>query len=607
MKTIKLLLFCILILQQTYGQEFNYERVWATYYGGENTFALDNAKDSQGNIYIVGMMEGEADYLNPFITANSFQSIFGGGTTDGFIAKFSPSGLLIWSTFFGGTGADRINTVEIDSADRLFVAGSTSSTMMATPGAYREFLTGLNDAFLAEFDTNGQRIWSTYYGGVYNDEFSGIASDESDALYLFGKTSSPENIATPLSFNEAFIPNPTITNPENDYKDFMVGFTKSGNRLWGTYYGTNTQFNRSDINGITLNASGLYIVGQVFDTNQNNYFATDGCHQSYNSNAVGIGSDMFLSKFAFDGTRQWSTYFGGSGSDKSIAYGAQLYVRNLRNVKASPDFVYISGTTNSNNNVATAGVFQPVKQYHSNFVAKFNNQGVQQWGSYLGNTGPAGVSDGAQYTMLNFDAEGEILVSGCTVFSDVATAGSYQPVIELNDFGNVESPDSFVARISKDGSTRYFGTYYGGRKAEHAANTLTDNDSFYIIGSTKSATAIATPNGFQPELNLNLEPWQQLNAFIAKFSPIPLASETFDNQTAVVYPNPNKGAFTIHLNDNYLGADVSIVDASGKVVYRETIQRASQHINAQGLSKGFYVISIKSKYGTVYNEKILVN
>ncbi|SCY99247.1 T9SS type A sorting domain-containing protein [Flavobacterium caeni] len=596
------------LIQQTTAQDFNYERIWATYYGGENTYVQDNAQDSQGNIYIVGYMTGTATYLNSFVTPGSFQTTFGGGISDGFMAKFDSNGLLLWATFIGGANADRINTIAIDSQDRIFVAGKTTSEAMATPGSYKDSPIGLDDAYLAEFASSGTRIWATYYGGNYVDSFSGIESDENGNLYLFGKTSSQENITSIGSFNEIFVPNPDVSEPEADVKNFLVRFTKDGDRLWGTYYGTNFSNSTSTITGISLNETGLFVVGYVIDTTMNSYFATVGCHQSFNSNSLGIGVDMFISRFSFSGSRDWSTYFGGSLSDKSIAYGVGESVENFKNIKAVNNFVYISGTSNSDNGISTPGVFQPTKQNYSNFLVKFNNVGVRQWGTYLGNSGPSSIGGGSQYTLLNIDAEGEIFISGSTKFSDVASPGSYQPLIHTNDLGLANSTESFTARISKDGATRYFGTYYGGEQSEFGVNTLIDNDNnFYIIGTTESTDEIATPNSFQSNLNAVSEnPSLPKNAFLVKFSPIPLSVSTFATNNNFVYPVPNNGSFTIKLNENYFHSELGIYDMQGKKLHSEIIINSTQNIDVPNISTGTYIIKIVSTNGLKYERKLVI-
>ena len=607
-----LIAFLLLCFIAANAQDFNYQRTWSTYFGGENTKILDNAIDSNGNIYIVGYIQGDGTYLHSFMTSGSFQEVFGGGMNDGYIAKFDKDGLLIWSTFYGGQGDDSVNSIVIDAQDRIFIAGETTSDNLSTQGSYSETLAGLKDAFLAEFSTVGQRIGCTYYGGIYNDKFSGIDCDNQGNLYLFGLTSSQSGISTPLSFQEVFVANSTIVSPEVDYKDFMVKFTDNGIRLWGTYFGTNTgNSSTSTTTGISINSTGVYLVGFVFDGVSNTYFATPGCHQATNSNAAGIGVDMFLTKFSFQGNRLWSTYYGGSSSDKTIGPSStNVTVTNFRNVKATDNFIYISGVTFSANNIVTPGAFQTVKQNYSNFLAMFSDTGVRQWGSYLGNgpTSLPGSTDYAQYSMLNLDADGEIFISGSTNVFDVASTGSYQPAISSNDPNLAIHSDSFVAKISKDGSSRYFGTYYGGLETESGTNTLIDDNDFYIIGTTQSTSNISTVNSHQAALSSDAVTDAQLdeNGFIAKFSQLPLASTGFTDYTRVIHPVPNNGNFVVKLNVNYINSELAVFDAAGRKVHSENIVEVEQAVHIPGLSKGVYIILINKGNDLRYKTKIII-
>ncbi len=591
-----------------YSQTSGYDRLWATYYGGESTIVSDNAIDSQGNVYIVGYMKGESAYLNPYVSSNVFQSTFGGGETDGYIAKFSPDGLLIWSTFFGGQQNDRVNTIAVNSDGRIFVAGQTSSQGLSTTGVFQSNIAGLQDGFLAEFDSQGTRLWCTYFGGIYDDSLKGMTCDNMGNLFLFGVSSSPSNISTPNGFQAEFVPTPGVT-PETDTKNFIVGFSESGVQTWGTYYGSETGNSKSIITGISTSLAGVYVTGFVLDTEMNTYFATIGCHQNYNSNAAGLGVDMFLTQFSSGGSRNWSTYYGGTSTEKSHL-GTSLFP-NFRNVVATRDFVYISGITGSNNNMSTPGVFQSSKLGQSNFVAKFNDLGVRQWGTYLGNTSANGGTSGQSglYSILSLDYNEDIMVSGSTPLIDVATDNGYQTTIPLNSFGLTEGGDSFMTKISKDGSSKLYGTYYGGDKPDGGCATLSAGSDFYMVGNTQSTNNVATTNSYQNNLNVN--PASTLaelptNAFIAKFSPIPLKTKDFASSENIMYPVPNSGDFNINLNANYLNSEINIYDISGKKVYSNFVKSISQSVKVGYLSSGTYILKISNNNGLRYERKFLV-
>ena len=96
--------------------------------------------------------------------------------------------------------------------------------------------------------------------------------------------------------------------------------------------------------------------------------STIGAHQS----AYGGGySDGFLVKFDSNGLRQWGTYYGGSLLDVSFSCATD----------ASGN-VYMSGETQSPNGIATSGAHQTTVD--GAFLVSFNSSGVRQSGTYYG-------------------------------------------------------------------------------------------------------------------------------------------------------------------------------------------------------------------------------
>src|SRR4030095_13819633 len=95
---------------------------------------------------------------------------------------------------------------------------------------------GAVDAFLAKFDTTGQLIWSTYYGGAWADRARGVGCDQVGNVYLSGFTESDSSIATSGAFQENW--SKGYDNINDRAEDaFIVKFNSAGLRQWGTYYG----------------------------------------------------------------------------------------------------------------------------------------------------------------------------------------------------------------------------------------------------------------------------------------------------------------------------------------------------------------------------------
>ena len=184
-------------------------RQWGTYFGGNGKHCTT---DASGNIYIVG----ETDLTSGIATAGTHQTI-NGGYNDAFLVKFDSNGLRQWGTYYGGSLADEGNSCAIDALGNIYMTGFTqSSTGIATAGAVKIVISGVNDAYLVKFDSNGVRQSGTYYGGGDIDIASSCATDASGNIYMTGQTQSNSGIATAgahqtvdggvgNSYNDAFL------------------------------------------------------------------------------------------------------------------------------------------------------------------------------------------------------------------------------------------------------------------------------------------------------------------------------------------------------------------------------------------------------------------
>jgi len=82
--------------------------------------------------------------------------------SNGYVAKLSPKGELMWSVDFGGAGDQRITGIAVDAANGLIVSGVFNQTV--TLGDQRLERTNrdplmLSAAFVAKVDENGKGVW----------------------------------------------------------------------------------------------------------------------------------------------------------------------------------------------------------------------------------------------------------------------------------------------------------------------------------------------------------------------------------------------------------------------------------------------------------------
>ncbi len=145
------------------------------------------AVDRDGNATVVGNA-GSSD----FPTANAYQSSRQ-GMQDAVIVKLNASGSsLIYSSYLGGTATQSAYAVTVDSASEAVIVGQTYSSNFPTLNAYQSSLSGSNDIFVSRFSPSGTLKASTYFGGSGNDSGLGLAADAFDNVYLTGYTQSTD-------------------------------------------------------------------------------------------------------------------------------------------------------------------------------------------------------------------------------------------------------------------------------------------------------------------------------------------------------------------------------------------------------------------------------
>ncbi len=211
-------------------------RQWGTFYGGNNT---DNGHgctaDAAGNVYLLGA--AKSNNTITIATPGAHQTSYAGGGSygDAFVAKFDPSGVRQWATYYGGNNDDWFYNCVIGPSGDLYLGGTSGSgagTAIATPGTHQpNYGGGSSDCFLLKLNSSGVRVWSSYYGGSGNDGEGWSGVDGAGNPYLSGTTSSATGtvIATPCTYQ--FIYGGGVSDL------FFTKLTSTGTRLWGSYYG----------------------------------------------------------------------------------------------------------------------------------------------------------------------------------------------------------------------------------------------------------------------------------------------------------------------------------------------------------------------------------
>ncbi len=384
-----------------------------------------------------------------------------------------------WATYFGGSADESAQGLATDQDDNVYVSGLTSSlTNIATTGAHQSSFSGANlDGYLAKFDSLGELQWATYYGGPATGFFQAtqaleVACDLFGSVYIAGLTTAESGIATPGSFQ-----------PEKSTNSFMNGFlarfNSDGIRQWGTYYGGSINVQQLFINSTQLEGLACDLLGNVYiGGNTDSFssldpnFVTAGAHQTVYGGGM---TDAWLAKFDSSGNRQWATYFGSDGMDGISAI-----------VCDDSNHVYISGHTNSPTAIATPGTLEDTYGPNSGggFVARFDQEGVQDWGSYLrgGWSGTALALDAFDHLYVGSTSQGN------SADTFIYTTGCHLSILQENSQYN-----GFLIQFNKRNGIRNWGTYYGAEHPTFFNGVATDAvGNVFVTGYTNSYAALTT-------------------------------------------------------------------------------------------------------------------
>jgi uncharacterized protein (TIGR03437 family) len=272
---------------------------FSLYLGGSgDDTATGAAVDPAGNLYVVGAT-----------TSNDFPQAGTGlrGANDAFVAKLDPTGGLVSASYLGGSGPDTIHGIAVDPAGNLYVTGATGSAdFPTTAGVLRTFFAGGGDAFVTKLSGPGAILWSTFLGGVDNDQAFGIAVDSSGSPYVTGATNS-SNFPVVGAHQPACAAASIFTSPCADA--FLARLNATGSvLLFSTFLGG--QGNDAG-RAIAVDAQGnAYLAGITNSIN----FPVAGPIQGSLASPPGP-QDLFLAKLSPTGALTYSTYLGGSGED----------------------------------------------------------------------------------------------------------------------------------------------------------------------------------------------------------------------------------------------------------------------------------------------------
>lgn len=385
---------------------------------------------------------------------------------------------LAYSSFLGAGGLDSALSIAVDDQGSAYVVGATTSpSFPTTPGAYDASFNGDQDAFVAKLTPDGSAlVYSTFLGGSATDDADSVAVDARGNAYLRGITFSSDFPTTPRAFDPSF---------NGGVDAYVTKLSRDGSFLrYSTFLG-GSGFDSGS--GIAVDRTGAAYVPGI--TGSPEFPTTPGAYQT---EFQGVGGplpppnpgdfDAYLTKLASNGSSlEYSTFLGASrleaGFEVAVGSRGEAYVAG---VTVSPDFPTTPGAYDS----TLGGPRDP-------FVARFNRDGsALVYSTLLGGSGPEGALG------LAVDMRGSAYVTGQTPSADFPTTpGAFDLTANGGD-------DTYVSKLTPDGSALAYSTFLGGSGAEGGYGLAVNvSGEAYVTGGTSSPDFATTPTAFDTTFN----------------------------------------------------------------------------------------------------------
>ena len=376
--------------------------------------AYGAAVDANKNLFVGGTFRGSVVFNQSPVASNA-------GSLDCFLAKFDPSGNLLWYKTFGAGGDDSVYAVAVDSQGNAIVAGAFHGAVDfgGTTLTSSRFASGAfsYDAFLAKYDPSGNLLWVKQYGGTFDDlAQSPVAVDSSDNILMGVRfQSQPADFGSGFSFSAA--------GSSGKYDIAIVKVNSSGTTVWAKQWGGTDDDLPS---AIAVDSTGnVYVCGVFWGTTN-----IGGGNKTSNGAA-----DMFVAKYSgSDGSHLWSKTFGGVNNDNMSGIAIDPTTGNVLVTGGYAGTIDFGG-----GNVASGSGGAATSMFLAEYAG---SDGTFRWVKVWGGDIPGSNDNGKA---LVVDASGNLIV-----------AGLFSSFMDFNRDGLEDAPGSgfFIASFTLTGNNQ---------------------------------------------------------------------------------------------------------------------------------------------------------
>ena len=429
---------------------------WAGAVIPDNTIVKSVASDPAGNVYVAGHFSG-----NPDFDMGPGTAILSSNAADGFVAKYSSTGVFQWVVQVGGSQEQYPEGITVDSAGNILIAGHFSGAATFGTGLGTNTSASSNgyDGFIFKLNNLGQGQWVKTFTGTNGCYLGSIATDASGAAVAIG------------SFSDStvdFDPGAGTANLTASGRNSVIfKLDASGNYAWaGNFAGGSASDVATDSSGNVL-VTGIYQYTIDFDPGPGTATLTSGHQAAY---AVKLSSS-----------------------------GGYLWAKSL----ANSDWAHVPHATfDSSGNVFLAGQFTGTVDFDATgaidsrtaqgsswdaFATKFSASGDYLWTRQISGAADESIEN------LAANAAGYVFLAG--KFAGQIDADPGTGVVTLTSAGGT---DAMLVQLSASGDYRS-ARRYGGTSGDSAKDVFIDAaGSTLLVGQFNESIVVTTPVEFGP-------------------------------------------------------------------------------------------------------------
>lgn len=531
------------------------------------------------------------------------------------------------------------NAIVLDSLGNVYTTGSFQGTVDFDPSAVVYNLTsiGLEDIFIAKFNSSGNLLWVKQIGGVESDVANAIKLDASGNIYTSGAFKSTVD----------FDPNTTVfnlTSASFKYDMFVLKLDASGNFKWAKAMGGKSD----DISkSIALDKFGnVYTTGTFMTTCD-----FDPDTSVYNVSIAGTDvflTDLFICKLDSSGKFVWAKGIGANGNDRA----------NSIDIDNSSGTVYTTGGFQGSVDFDPGSAVYKLSAGGGDvalFVLKLDFNGNYIWAKHVPSVS---INEGQG---IKIDAKGNVYTTG-----DFKGLCDFDPGTAIVNLNAVAGSDIFILKLNQSGDFIWAKAFNGKGLLDQGKSIYVDSaENVYTTGmfsdtvdfdpgsGTYNLATVATVSvgigSYISKLDalgnfvwaeklddytaaksicvdlsgyvyttgafrgtIDFEPGKGTynltspsnSAFVYKLNQNRVATSIVENPLSIdnmVYPNPSSGIFNLKISDPSPSTKIEVYNPLGVLIQEVAAQQGINTIDVTNFATGIYLLRI------VNNHEVLLN